>query len=204
MSRSPEPGRLPESENNELKICCRWRLRMAATMTQRRRRLSPAKMRTCRRPVSRRQHRGSRLPIAADENRCALREDVRQQGVGLRAPDEAAQLALSHDALLCVDPPPRRRRKNPGLRPHSSSWTRWPDDHSSRKTASGPGSRQRPGATERSSMRALARPWSILSSATALSTRRRQLPSTQSLCFNVKTLLAHSVPTPPPGGVETR
>eukprot|EP00966_Prymnesium_polylepis_P273812 6325142-Prymnesium_polylepis.1 len=29
------------------------------------------------------------------------------------------------------------------------------------KAASGPGSRQRPGATERSSMRALARPWSI-------------------------------------------
>ena len=59
----------------------------------------------------------------------------RQQGVGLRAPDEAAQLALSHDALLCVNPPPRRRRNNPGLRPHGSSWTRWPDDHSSGQPA---------------------------------------------------------------------
>ena len=64
--------------------------------------------------------------------------------------------------------------QNPGLRRLLDQVARRPQF----KAASGPGSRQRPGATERSSMRALARPWSILSSATALSTRRRQLPST--------------------------
>jgi hypothetical protein len=36
-----------------------------------------------------------------------------QQQVGLRAPDEAAPLALPHGALLRVDPPPRRRKKTP-------------------------------------------------------------------------------------------